>query len=166
VTGGDQFADVLRANAAYAHTFSPTGLDGRAARGLAVLTCIDSRIDPLAMLGLEPGDAKIVRNAGARVTDDVLAALVIARYLLDVERLMVIAHTDCRMVAASDDELRRAIREAGGPETSDLSFSTAADQEASVSADVEQVRAFPRLETLEVGGFIYDLTTGLLTRIC
>jgi carbonic anhydrase len=166
VTEDDQFADLLRANAAYAQGFSPAGLDGRAARGLAVLTCIDSRIDPLAMLGLEPGDAKIVRNAGARVTDDVLTTLVIARYLLDVERLMVIAHTDCRMVAASDDELHRAIRESGGPETSDLSFSTSADQTASLCADVERVRSFARLESLEVGGFVYDVASGSLTRVC
>jgi carbonic anhydrase len=166
VTEGDQFADVLRANAAYADAFSPTGLDGRAARGLAVLTCIDSRIDPLAMLGLESGDAKILRNAGARVTDDVLTTLVVARYLLDVGRLMVIAHTDCRMVAANDDELRRTIRESGGPETSDLSFSTTADQTASLCADVERVRSFGRLENLAVGGFLYDVATGSLTRIC
>jgi carbonic anhydrase len=166
VTEGDPFADVLSANAAYARSFSPAGLDGRAARRLAVLTCIDSRIDPLAMLGLEPGDAKIVRNAGARVTEDVLTTLMVATYLLDVGRLMVIAHTDCRMVAASDDELRSAIRESGGPETSDLSFSTTADQAASVRADVERVRSFRRLETLQVGGFVYDVATGLLTRIC
>ncbi len=166
VTERDQFADVLRANAAYAQNFSPAGLDGRAARRLAVLTCIDSRIDPLAMLGLKSGDAKIVRNAGARVTDDVLTTLVVARYLLDVGRLMVIAHTDCRMVAVSEDELHRAIRESGGPETSDLSLPTSADQAASVCADVERVRSFGRLETLQVGGFVYDVTTGLLTRIC
>ena len=166
IESGDQFADVLTANAAYARTFSRTGLDGRAARGLAVLTCIDSRIDPLAMLGLEAGDAKIVRNAGARVTDDVLTTLVIARYLLGVERLMVIAHTDCRMAAGSEDELHGAIREAGGPETSDLAFSTSADQEASVRADVERVRGFGRLEGLPAGGFLYDVTTGRLGRIC
>jgi carbonic anhydrase len=166
VSEDDQFADVLRANAAYAHSFSPAGLDGRAARGLAVLTCIDSRIDPLEMLGLEPGDAKIVRNAGARVTDDVLTTLVVARYLLDVGRLMVIAHTDCRMVAGSDDELRAAIRESGGPDTSDLSFSTSVDQAASVCADVDRVRSFERLETLKVGGFVFDVTTGVLTRLC
>jgi carbonic anhydrase len=165
VTEGDQFADLLRANAVYARNFSPAGLDGRAARGLAVLTCIDSRIDPLAMLGLKAGDAKIIRNAGARVTDEVLTTLVIARYLLDVGRLMVIAHTDCRMVAASEDELHRAIWESGGPETSDLSFHASAEQAASVRADVERVRSFSRLETLQVGGFVYDVTTGLLTRI-
>jgi carbonic anhydrase len=162
----DQFADVLTANAAYARDFSPPALDGRAARRLAVLTCIDSRIDPLTMLDLEPGDAKILRNAGARVTDDVLATLVIAKHLLDVERLMVIAHTDCRMTAASEQELHRAIRKSGGPDTSDLSFSTSADQATSVRGDVERVRSFERLETLQVGGFVYDVTTGLLTRIC
>jgi carbonic anhydrase len=162
----DQFADVLTANAAYARDFSPAALDGRAARRLAVLTCIDSRIDPLTMLDLKPGDAKIVRNAGARVTDDVLATLVIAKHLLDVDRLMVIAHTDCRMIAASEEELHRAIRKSGGPDTSDLSFSTSADQTISVRADVERVRAFEHLETLQVGGFIYDVTTGLLARIC
>jgi carbonic anhydrase len=166
VTEDDQFEDVLTANAAYAHNFVRAGLDGRAARGLAVLTCIDSRIDPLAMLGLKSGDAKIVRNAGARVTDDVLTTLVIARYLLGVERLMVIAHTDCRMAAESEEELHRAIREAGGPETSDLSFSTSPDQATSVCADVERVRSFERLEALQVGGFVYDVTTGRLTQIC
>jgi carbonic anhydrase len=166
VTERDPFADVLRANAAYAQSFTRPGLDGRAARGLAVLTCIDSRIDPLAMLGLAPGDAKILRNAGGRVTDDVLTTLVVARYLLDVGRLMVIAHTDCRMVAGSDDELRGAIREAGGPETGELTFATSADQAASVRSDVERVRSFDRLEGLEAGGFSLDVATGRLTRIC
>jgi carbonic anhydrase len=166
VPEGDQFADVLTANAEYARDFSRADLDGRAARGLAVLTCFDSRIDPLAMLGLKSGDAKIVRNAGGRVTDDVLATLVIARYLLGVERVMVIAHTDCRMVAASEHELHTAIREAGGPETSDLTFSTSADQTASICSDVERVRSFRRLDGLQVGGFVYDVTEGLLTRIC
>jgi carbonic anhydrase len=162
VTEGDPFADVLSANSAYAQTFSRAGLDGRAARGLAVLTCIDSRIDPLAMLGLESGDAKIIRNAGARVTDEVLTTLVLARHLLGVGRFMVIAHTDCRM-ATREEELHSAIREAGGPETSDLSFSASADQTASVRADVERVRSFKRLATLQVGGFVYDVTTGRLT---
>ena len=166
MTERDPFADVLRANATYAQSFIRPRLDGRAARGLAVLTCIDSRIDPLAMLGLAPGDAKILRNAGGRVTDDVLTTLVVARYLLDVGRLMVIAHTDCRMVAGSDDELRGAIREAGGPETGDLTFATSADQAASVRSDVERVRSFGRLEGLQAGGFSFDVATGRLTRIC
>jgi carbonic anhydrase len=160
------FSDLLAANEAYARGFSLRGLDGRAARKLAVLTCMDSRIDPLAMLALEPGDMKILRNAGARVTDDVLATLVVATYLLDVERLMVIAHTHCRMSAANDDELRMAIRGAGGPPTDDLPFGTTADQEATLRADVERVRSFDRLAPLHVGGFVYDVDTGRLSQIC
>ena len=78
----DPFADVLAANEQFAEGFALSDLPGTAARGLAVLTCMDSRIDPLRMLGLEPGDAKILRNAGARVTDDVLRTLVLASYLL------------------------------------------------------------------------------------
>ncbi|MFL5953430.1 MAG: beta-class carbonic anhydrase [Gaiellaceae bacterium] len=166
MTGDETFADVMTANAAYARGFDRRGLSPQAARGLAVLTCMDSRIDPLAMLGLHAGDAKILRNGGARVTDEVLATLVIARYLLAVERLMVIAHTGCRMVAADDSELHTAIREAGGPDTTDLVFSTTPDQEAAVRGDVDRVRAFEKLSGLETGGFVYDTETGRLSQIC
>ena len=93
------FDDILAANRRYAESFALAGLDPRAARALGVLTCIDSRIEPLDMLGLAPGDAKILRNAGARVTDDVLRTLVLASYLLGVDRAMVVAHTKCRMAS-------------------------------------------------------------------
>jgi carbonic anhydrase len=162
----ETFADLLAANEGYAQRFSHRGLDGRAARRLAVLTCMDSRIDPLAMLALGPGDMKILRNAGARVTEDVLTTLVVARYLLGVERLMVIAHTNCRMTASSDDELRSAIRAAGGPSTDDLSYGTTPDLEASLRADVDRVRSFERLAGLRVGGFVYDIDTGRLSQTC
>src|SRR3954451_21824202 len=102
------FDDVLEANEAYVAGFQLAGLQARAARGLAVLTCMDSRIEPLAMLGLGPGDAKILRNAGARVTDDVLRTLVLASYLLGVDRVMVIAHTDCRMTAGAEEDVHAA----------------------------------------------------------
>jgi carbonic anhydrase len=160
------FADVLAANELYADDFPLTGLQARAARGLAVLTCIDSRIEPLAMLGLRPGDAKILRNAGARVTDDVLRTLVLAHYLLGVDRAMVIAHTDCRMAAESEDEIHAAVSEAGGPDTHSLSFLVASDQEATVRADVQLVRSSPYLTRLHVGGFVYDVGTGRITQVC
>src|SRR6202012_2305207 len=99
----EYFGDVLAANGQFAQTYDHVHLEGRAARGLAIVTCMDSRIEPLAMLGLAKGDAKILRNAGARVTDDVLRTLVLAVYLLGVNRLMVIAHTDCRMAAGRED---------------------------------------------------------------
>lgn len=161
-----RFADVLAANEAYARDFRLAGLEPEAARGLAVLTCMDSRIEPLALLGLRPGDAKILRNAGARVTDDVLRTLVLASYLLGVDRAMVVAHTNCRMAADGEDDVHAAVREAGGPDTRSLSFLVARDQEATVCSDVQRIRSWPYLEGLHVGGFLYDVDTGLLRQLC
>ncbi len=160
------FADVLAANEEYARDFRLAGLQAHAARGLAVLTCIDSRIEPLAMLGLGPGDAKILRNAGARVTDDVLRTLVLASYLLGVDRAMVIAHTECRMAGGGEDEVHTAVEDAGGPDTRSLAFLVSSDQEETVRADVQRVRSWPYLTRLQVGGYLYDVETGRLSRIC
>ena len=127
---------------------------------------MDSRIEPLAMLGLGPGDAKILRNAGARVTDDVLRTLVLAFYLLGVERAMVIAHTRCRMTTGGEDDLHAAVEEAGGPDTRSLAFLATSDPADTVRADVQRVRSYPYLRGLEVGGFLYDVDTGRLARLC
>src|SRR5215204_4967542 len=102
---------------------------------------MDSRIEPLAMLGLEPGDAKILRNAGARVTDDVLRTLVLATYLLGVDRVMVIAHTKCRMAAGDEDDIHAAVDAAGGPDTRSLTFLVTDDQEATLASDVQRVQS-------------------------
>jgi carbonic anhydrase len=166
VTSDETFADLLTANEAYAGGFALAGLPARAARGLAVLTCIDSRIEPLAMLGLAPGDAKILRNAGARVTDDVLRTLVLASYLLGVERLMVVAHTKCRMAAAGEEDVHDAVTAAGGPDTRSLAFLVTDDQEAALRADVQRVQSWPYLTGLRVGGFLYDVDTGRIGRVC
>jgi len=162
----DVFADVLAANAAHAEHFRPVPREGKAAKRLALLTCMDSRIDPLAMLGLVAGDAKILRNAGARVTDDVLRTLVLASYLLDVDRVMVVAHTNCRMAGGSEDDVHKAVADSGGPDTRSLSFLTTDDQESAVRHDVQRVRSWPYLPGLAVGGFIYDLHSGSLRRVC
>ena len=158
----EPFADVLAANEGYARGFALRGLSGRAAKGLAVVTCIDTRIEPLAMLGLAPGDAKILRNAGARVTDDVLTTLVVANRLLGVERVMVVAHTDCRMGAATEDELHEAIGAAGGPDTRSLSFAVGAGREETLRRDVQRIRSFPYLDGLEAAGFVYEVESGRL----
>lgn len=160
------FTDVLSANEEYAAQFESSTLSGQAAKGLAVLTCIDTRIDPLGMLGLKPGDAKILRNAGARVTEDVLRTLVLARYLLNVSRVMVIAHTDCRMVGGTEDDVHRAIGEKGGPDTRSLVFQVTTDAEATLRQDVRRVRSSPYLTGLEVGGFVYDVRSGRVTQVC
>jgi carbonic anhydrase len=162
----DEFSDVLDANRGFAERFSASDLAPVAARGLAVLTCMDSRLDPFGMLGLVPGDAKILRNAGARVTEDVLRTVVLATYLLGVRRFMVVAHTSCRMASGSEAAVHEAIAEAGGPDTRSLSFLTTDDQERSLRDDVQRVRSFPYLPDLVVGGFLYDLHSGTLRQVC
>jgi carbonic anhydrase len=162
----DVFADVVAGNAQHASSYHAVQADGRARKHLAVVTCIDSRIDPLAMLGLRPGEAKILRNAGARATDDTLRGLLLAAYLLDVNRIMLVAHTKCAMAGGTDADVREAIVEAGGPDARDIEFLATKDQEAALRADVERVATWRYLPGVTVGGFIYDLDTGLLRQIC
>lgn len=161
------FDDILEANARYAETFSLRGLAAPAAKQLGVLTCIDSRIEPLMMLGIEPGDAKIFRNAGARVTRDVERTLAIASHLLDVRRIMVVAHTDCAM-AVDDDELRARIMAANpGAAIDSLELHAAThDPLSTLRGDVERLRSSRLLAPgTEVGAFRYDVDTGLLEQI-
>lgn len=160
------FDDLLEANQRNQGSFALGGLTGRPRRHLAVLACMDTRIDPLAVLGLEPGDAKILRNAGARVTDDVLRTLVLADYLLGVDRVMVVAHTGCRMAGGDEHAVHEAIRAAGGPDTRSISFLTTTAQVEALREDVQRVRSWPYLGNITVGGFLYDLDTGRLARLC
>jgi carbonic anhydrase len=160
----ESFADVLTANERFAANFVHDGRSGRAARQLAVVTCMDSRIDPLAALGLERGDVKILRNAGARVTEDVLRTLVLAVYLLGVKRVLVMPHTDCRMVSATEDEIHAEIFEMYGMDTRSLEIRTMADQHAALIQDVTRIKASPFLpDDVVVGGAIYDVRSGRLT---
>ena len=157
------FDDLLAANEDYAARYSSGDLPGKAAKGLAVVTCMDSRIDPLQMLGLSTGDAKILRNPGGQVTDDVLGALVLAVHLLGVERVMVVPHTDCRMTKVNDEQAHEAIRDVAGVDTRSLEFHTIADQRQRLSADVQKIRSSPYLPAgLAVMGAVYDVETGKL----
>lgn len=157
------FEDVLEANRRYQAGFRDTGMAGTAARGLAVLTCIDSRIDPLAMLGLRPGDAKILRNAGARVTDDAIRSLVLAANLLEVTRVCVVQHTECAMVGATEDQMRERVGDARGVDASGWEFLTSTDQLDTLRHDLDRLVSCPLLAPdLRVGGFIYDVHSGAL----
>jgi carbonic anhydrase len=157
------FDDLLEANRRYRTEFHDAGVEGVAAKGLAVLTCIDSRIDPLAMLGLRAGDAKIIRNAGARVTDDALRSLVVAANLLGVSRVCVVQHTDCAMVGSTDDEMRARIAARRGVDVAAWDFLASTDQLATLHGDVELIESCPLLPPgLQVGGFIFDVHSGEL----
>lgn len=160
------FEDVLSANAAFADTFAFDELTGTARRGLAIVTCMDSRISPLAVVGMEPGDAKILRNAGARVTDDVLRTLVLATYLLGVNRVLVMPHTECRMTAPDASQIHATINDQYGVDTRSLEFRTTDDQIGALRHDVTRIRSFPYLpRDIEVAGAIYSVRTGKLELI-
>jgi carbonic anhydrase len=161
VTG--PFDDLIAANRRFAEKFTLRGFDGVAHAGVAIVTCMDSRIDPLRMVGLEPGDAKIFRNPGGRVTEAALEALVLGVHLLRVDRILVVPHTRCAMASYTEDELRSAISASSGQDASWQSFGVIDDQLAALQEDVKILRSHPLIpDTVAIGGFLYDVDTGLI----
>jgi carbonic anhydrase len=159
------FDDLIAANRAFAESFDLGGFDGVARAGVAIVTCMDSRIDPLRMLGLSAGDAKIFRNPGGRVTPQALEALVLGVHLLGVRRVLVVPHTRCAMASATEAELRERVGESAGTDASWQHFGVVADQLAALDEDVARVRSHPLIpDDVVVGGFVYDVDTGLLER--
>jgi carbonic anhydrase len=162
----ENFADLLKANSEYAQHFTKEELTGFAQKGLAIVTCMDSRIDPLRIVGMQAGDAKILRNAGARVTEDVLRTLVLATHLLGVKRVLVMPHTDCRMASADESEIHQQIKEASGVDTRGIEIRTVRDQNKSLFQDIQRIESYPLLpQGIKVMGAIYDVKTGLITPI-
>jgi carbonic anhydrase len=159
------FDDLTAANAAYAESFDAGGFDGVAHAGVAVVTCMDSRIVPLDMLGLRHGDAKIFRNPGGRITPQALEALVLGVHLLGVDRILVIPHTRCAMATSTEAELHRRISDSAGVDASWQRFHVIEDQLEALRDDVQRVIDHPLIpERVKVGGFLYDVDTGLLTQ--
>jgi carbonic anhydrase len=162
----DEFKDLTEANAEYIKSFKYSELTGVAQRGLAIVTCMDSRINPLSVVGMRSGDAKILRNAGARVTEDVLRTLVLATYLLGVKRILIMPHTQCRMAENTEEEIHATIDKQFGVNTSSLEFRTTNDQLGALAKDVNRVRSYPLLnQGVTVGGAIYDVKSGSITPI-
>ncbi len=159
------FDDLIAANRAFAETFELGGFDGVAHAGVAIVTCMDSRIDPLRMLGLQAGDAKIFRNPGGRVTQAALEALVLGVHLLGVRRILVVPHTRCAMAASTEAELRERVGESAGVDASWQHFGVVEDQLAALTEDVAKIRTHPLIpDEVLVGGFVYDVDTGLIER--
>ena len=162
----ENFADLLKANEGYASRFTQEELTGFAKKGLAIVTCMDSRIDPLNIVGMHAGDAKILRNAGARVTEDVLRTLVLATHLLGVTRVLVMPHTDCRMASAEESEIHQQIKEKSGVDTRGIEIRTVRDQNKALFQDIQRIESYPLLPSdIKVMGAIYDVKTGLLSPI-
>ncbi len=160
------FADLLTRNAGYQARFPHAGFDGIARAGVAMVTCMDSRIEPLEMIGLDVGDAKIIRTPGGRLTPDALIGCILGVHLLGVTRILLVPHTRCAMASGDDADIVAKAREATGEDLSDLTIGASPDQAGKLALDVEALRSHPHVAgRAEVGGFMYDVDTGALTQI-
>jgi carbonic anhydrase len=160
------FDDLLAENRRYVKDFALAGIPARAAKAFALVTCMDSRIEPLAMLGLVPGDAKILRNAGGQVTVDVLRSLILATNFLGVTRIAVMQHTNCAMANRTDQDIRAGLPEGSGPEAADWEFLAMPDPDGVLRADVDAVRSCPLLPAgVQVEGWRYQVENGEILRL-
>jgi len=158
--------DELLENAVrYAEGFDRGDLPLPPAKRVAVLACMDARLDPHALLGLSEGDAHVIRNAGGVVTDDEIRSLSISQRLLGTEEIILIHHTDCGMLTFEDDAFRRAIQEETGikPEWAVEAFD---DLEDDVRQSIARIKSSPFIPKKDqVRGFVYDVKTGRLTEV-
>jgi carbonic anhydrase len=157
--------DLLRNNEAYAESFEKGDLPLPPAKGVAVVACMDARLDVHKILGLEEGDAHVIRNAGGVITDDEIRSLAISQRLLGTREIILIHHTDCGMLTFTDDELKQQIHEDVGikPHFPMESFS---DLEEDVRQSVARIQASPFvLNKYAVRGFVYEVETGRLREV-
>ena len=157
--------ELLQNATSYAETFDKADLALPPARRIAIVACMDARLNPHALLGLEEGDAHVIRNAGGVITDDEIRSLAISQRLLGTEEIMLIHHTDCGMLTFTDDELRRQIQDETGvkPAWAAEAFD---DLAVDVRQSIARIRANPFVpHTDAVRGFVFDIATGLLEEV-
>jgi len=157
--------ELLKNNEAYARSFDKGDLPMPPGKHIAVVTCMDARLSPHVMLGLQEGDAHVIRNAGGVITDDEIRSLVISQRLLGTREIMVIQHTDCGMLTFSDDELKQQIHEEVGmkPHFAMESFS---DLDENLRQSIARIKSSPFIPHKEsVRGFIYEVETGSLREV-
>lgn len=156
-------SEFLSANSDYAATFTQGDLPSPPGRHVTVVTCMDARLDPARFLGLDVGDAHVLRNAGGRVTADVLRSLAISQQLLGTHAVVVIHHTECGMMAFNNNGLQRLLKQRLGADAGDVDFLPFADLTQSVRDDVAAIRQSPLIPNdIQVCGLIYDVHTGEL----
>jgi carbonic anhydrase len=155
--------DLLQNNVAYATAFDKSDLPARPAKGLAVLTCMDARIDVHRVLGLQEGDAHVIRNAGGLVTEDAIRSLLLSQRVLSTNEVLVIQHTSCGMMNLPDEELKSEIREELGS-APPFELGGFSDLYESVRSAMAKIKESPFLGNA-VRGFVYDVKTGRLEEI-
>ena len=155
--------EFLKANENYAANFQKGHLPMPPARHVAVLTCMDARLHPARFLGLEEGDAHVIRNAGGRASEDAIRSLVISEQLLGTNTVVVIHHTDCGMLTFSNSDLRTKIKQDLHADADSIDFLPFGNLEQSVRDDVATLKASPLIpDNIEISGFIYDVESGKL----
>ena len=158
--------ELLAANERYADRFAGGDLPSPPARRVAILTCMDSRLLPAGFLGLEEGDAHVIRNAGGQVTDDALRSLILSYKLLGTREFLVIHHTDCGQLTYDNDQLRERLRRDTGADASAIDFLPFSDLDDSVRQDVRRIRDSPLIpDEIPVYGYVYDVRTGRLREV-
>lgn len=161
-----RFDEFLEANRRYAGAFDKGDLPTPPAKGVAVVTCMDARLHPEEFLGLEVGDAHVIRNAGGRVSEDAIRSLVISERLLGTTEIVVIHHTDCGMATFRNEDLAAKIKEDLGVDAAGHDFLTFTDLEQSVRDDVNKIRDSELIpDDITVTGAIYDVKTGELREV-
>jgi carbonic anhydrase len=157
--------ELLRNAEAYAASFDKGDLPLPPAKKVAVLACMDARVNPYAILGLQEGDAHIIRNAGGVVTDDEIRSLSISQRLLGTEEIILIHHTDCGMLTFTDDEFKRSLQEDVGIEP-EWAVETFADLDENVRQSIARIKASPFIPRRDsVRGFVYEVETGRLREV-
>ncbi len=156
--------DVLSNAEQYASSFDKGDLPMPPGRKLAVVACMDARLIPTKVLGLQEGDAHVIRNAGGVVTDDAIRSLAISQRLLGTEEIVLIHHTDCGMLTFKDDDFKRSIQDETGvkPAWSAEAFS---DIDEDVRQSIARIKASPFIPRKNVRGFVYEVETGKLREV-
>ncbi len=158
--------ELVEANQEFAEGFDQEGLPTPPARHVAVVTCMDARLHPERFLGLDIGDAHVIRNAGGRASDDAIRSLVISSRLLGTREFVVIHHTDCGMLTFTNQDLRDKMRDEFGADASDVDFLPFSDLDDSVREDVQRIRESPLIsDDIAVSGYVYDVNTGRLRQV-
>jgi len=163
-TDRGEFERLLAENERYTESFDRSALTPAPLSGLAIVACMDARLDVEEALGLRTGDAHIIRNAGGIATDDVIRSLIVSQQLLGTDEIVVIGHTDCGLLGVDEDALRDRLAATTGGRL-DIRFESFDDLEASVHASVERLRTHPWLRRVSVHGLIFDVATGRLHEV-
>jgi carbonic anhydrase len=159
-----EYDRIIEENARFADAFDRSALTAAPLTGLAILTCMDARIEVEDALGLRAGDAHIIRNAGALASDDAIRSIVVSQELLGTREILVIAHTGCGLHGADEAAVRARVAEATGHETT-IELGAFADLDEMVRAQVRILRDHPAVLEVPVHGLVYDVTTGLLREV-